>query len=242
MTVTSVTGVETTTVRECKTFQRHFTWKIPHTYGGYVGEHCFHATDLCGDEECSAGADTSTVCVTFTVAKCMYAVNREQSIAEVASIFGTDWIQVWNMNDLASPDYILFRNQVLRVGRLYSVTTGDSLTRLADRFGTSRKSIAFLNYEVSLLPRLCSHCRPACIVVACFSPDCGCCSQVGEQENSNITVGQQLCIIANSCLGQIQNDWDQVRQHFPPPPPPPKRSFVVVQLFWCGASWLEHDC
>jgi hypothetical protein len=28
------------------------------------------------------------------VAKCRYAVSLEQTIAEVASIFGTDWIQV----------------------------------------------------------------------------------------------------------------------------------------------------
>lgn len=36
------------------------------------------------------------------------------------------------------------------------------------------------------------------------------CWQVGEEESSNITVGQQLCLIANSCLGHIQNIWDQV--------------------------------
>mmetsp|Transcript_59543 Transcript_59543/g.140278 ORF Transcript_59543/g.140278 Transcript_59543/m.140278 type:complete len:835 (+) Transcript_59543:252-2756(+) len=178
-TVTGSTGMETTTMRECRVHQRRFTWKIPHTYGGYNAEHCFHATDMCGDEGCSAGRDTTTVCVNFTVAKCQYAVNREQSIAEVASIFGTDWIQVWNMNELMSPDYILFRNQVLRVGRLYTVTSGDTILRLADRFGTSHQSIAFLNYEV------------------------------GEEESSNITVGQQLCLIANSCLGHIQNIWDQ---------------------------------
>lgn len=56
------------------------------------------------------------------------------------------------MNELMSPDYILFRNQVLRVGRLYTVTSGDTILRLADRFGTSHQSIAFLNYEVPTRP------------------------------------------------------------------------------------------
>ncbi len=37
-----------------------------------------------------------------------YAVNLEQSIVEIAAIFGTDWIQIWNMNDAKSPDYRKF--------------------------------------------------------------------------------------------------------------------------------------
>ncbi len=39
------------------------------------------------------------------VCVCRYAVNLEQSIVEIAAIFGTDWIQIWNMNDAKSPDY-----------------------------------------------------------------------------------------------------------------------------------------
>eukprot|EP00286_Rhodomonas_abbreviata_P001098 CAMPEP_0181289584 /NCGR_PEP_ID=MMETSP1101-20121128/957_1 /TAXON_ID=46948 /ORGANISM="Rhodomonas abbreviata, Strain Caron Lab Isolate" /LENGTH=709 /DNA_ID=CAMNT_0023393809 /DNA_START=733 /DNA_END=2862 /DNA_ORIENTATION=- len=179
-TVTSFTGEEATTQQECRTHRRRFVWKIPHTYGGYVGTHCFYATDSCGvDAACSGGLDTSEVCVELRVAKCQYAVNREQSIAEVAAIFGTDWIQIFNMNDMLSPDYVLFKNQVLRIGKMYQVTAGDTLLRLAARFGTAHESIAFLNYEV------------------------------GEEETSNITVGQQLCLVANSCLGHIQSDWDQ---------------------------------
>lgn len=30
----------------------------------------------------------------------------------MAAHFGSDWIQVWNLNSLASPDYTLFQNQV----------------------------------------------------------------------------------------------------------------------------------
>lgn len=31
---------------------------------------------------------------------------------QVASLFGSDWIQLFNMNDAKSPDYMLFANQV----------------------------------------------------------------------------------------------------------------------------------
>jgi len=131
-------GVNDTSYVECHTEVRTFSWVIPHTYGGYTGRHCFHATDECGeDDHCSGELDTTTLCIDFQVAKCRYAVSLEQSIAEVASIFGTDWIQVFNLNDLASPDYMLFKNQVLNVGHRYIVGVGDTVLKIARRFGLS---------------------------------------------------------------------------------------------------------
>lgn len=74
---------------------------------------------------------------------------------------------------------MLFRNQVLKIGHLYTVSIGDSLSNLARRFGTSERSISFLNYEL------------------------------GELHTTNITIGQELCLIANSCFGEIQSSFDQ---------------------------------
>jgi len=179
-TVTSFLGVNDTSTTHCPTQSRVFSWKIPHTYGGYKGRHCFYATDQCGEEEhCSGGLDTSELCLDFQVAKCKYAVSLEQTIAEVASIFGTDWIQVFNLNDLATPDYLLFKNQVLNVGHKYVVGTGDSVLKIARRFGTTDTSINFLNYEL------------------------------GELHTTDISVGQELCIIPNSCFGDVQTIWDK---------------------------------
>ena len=207
------------------------------SYGGYSGRHCFFSTDSCGvDDDCSGRLDTVETCVNFTVAKCKYAVNLEQSIAEVASLFGTDWIQLFNMNDAKSPDYILFANQacpwprvtltrtqfclpstvayahtlkphhmmfpnirqptssmmmpsslsdprlaaqVLNIGHMYTVTTGDSLSNIARRFGTTVQSLTFLNYEL------------------------------GELMSVNISMGQDICLIANSCLGEVQSVFDR---------------------------------
>mmetsp|Transcript_3266 Transcript_3266/g.8206 ORF Transcript_3266/g.8206 Transcript_3266/m.8206 type:complete len:862 (-) Transcript_3266:194-2779(-) len=180
VTELSFTGVSSTTERACAVQSRVFTWDIPLTYGGYSGVHCFYATDSCGhDHECSGHLDTVEVCVEFRVAKCKYAVNLEQSIVEIAAHFGTDWIQIWNMNDAKSPDYILFQNQVLNIGHMYTITTGDSLSNLARRFGTTEKSLAFLNYEL------------------------------GELRSVNLTIGQEICMIANSCFGEVQSVWDK---------------------------------
>jgi LysM repeat protein len=117
------------------------------------------------------------------VAKCKYAVSLQQTIAEVAAIFGTDWIQVFNLNDLPSPDYMLFKNQVLNVGHRYVVGVGDSVLKIARRFGTTDKSINFLNYEL------------------------------GELNTTNLAVGQELCIIPNSCFGEVQSIWDKNPTH-----------------------------
>ena len=66
-----------------------------------------YATGQCGESEtCSGELDTVELCLDFEVASCQYAVSREQSIAEVAAIFGTDWIQVGvNLSELTSPSY-----------------------------------------------------------------------------------------------------------------------------------------
>ena len=179
VTVTSYLGVNDTSSRLCRIQSRVFSWHIPHTYGGYKGRHCFVATDECGDLECSGELDYSELCLNFQVAKCKYAVSLEQSIAEVASIFGTDWIQVFNLNDLSTPDHILFKNQVLNVGHKYVVGIGDTVLRIARRFGTTEASIKFLNYEL------------------------------GELQTTNISLGQELCIIPNSCFGEVQSIWDK---------------------------------
>ena len=38
--------------------------------------------------------DVSVKCVTFKVVRCKYSVGGEHQIAEVARLFGTDWLQV----------------------------------------------------------------------------------------------------------------------------------------------------
>jgi len=173
-------GISDNSTRACPTQHAVFHWNIPITYGGYKGRHCFYATDSCGqDGMCSSGNESVEICLDFQVARCKYAVNMEQTIAEIAAIFGTDWIQIFNLNAMTSPDLILFRHQVLNIGHLYSVSAGDSLDSIARRFGTSPRSIMFLNYEL------------------------------GELNTTNITLGAEICIIANSCFGEIQSFWDQ---------------------------------
>jgi len=178
-TVTSYVGANTTSTVSCAVQHRRFNWHIPLTYGGYRGRHCFYATDSCGDDAaCSGELQTSEVCVEFQVAKCKYAVSREQSLAEVAAHFGSDWIAVWNLNSLTSPDYTLHQHQVLNVGHPYVVHVGDTILKIARRFGTTEKSLLFLNHELGVL------------------------------QSHNLSVGQELCLVANSCFGEVQSVWD----------------------------------
>jgi len=32
---------------------------------------------------------------------------------------------------------------------------------------------------------------------------------LGELDTTNITIGQELCIVANSCFGEVQSIWDE---------------------------------
>ena len=74
---------------------------------------------------------------------------------------------------------VCFKNQVLNVGHKYVVSVGDTVLKIARRFGTTETSLKFLNYHL------------------------------GELMSSNISVGQELCIIANSCFGEVQSIWDK---------------------------------
>ena len=88
-------------------------------------------------------------CVTFKVLKCKYSVGGEHQIAEVARLFGTDWLQIWKQNPgIVHPDYILFSGQALDVGRLYTVAASDSLYAISKRFGTPLETLYQLNYDL----------------------------------------------------------------------------------------------
>ncbi len=70
------------------------------------------------------------------------------------------------------------RVQVLAIGRVYTVGVGDTVLRLAQRFGTTAASLAALNYEL------------------------------GERNTTDLAAGQPLCIAANPCFGAVQSEYD----------------------------------
>jgi len=150
------------------------SWTPPNHFGGYSARVCFFATDSCGGCSCSGREDTSSLCVDVAVVRCKYGVGLEQSLVEVASIFGSDWITLWNLNDAKHPDFVLYSGQVLSVGHIYRVSVGDNLQAIAERFGSTVDTIKYLNYDL-------------------------------RNSSGAPAVDSEICIIANSCLGQIGN-------------------------------------
>ena len=128
---------------------RTMEWLAPPNYGGNVTEICFSASDIGGGCHAAGRVDVTVKCVTFKVLKCKYSVGGEHQIAEVARLFGTDWLQIWKQNPgIVHPDYILFSGQALDVGRLYTVAASDSLYAISKRFGTPLETLYQLNYDL----------------------------------------------------------------------------------------------
>jgi hypothetical protein len=129
---------------------RTFEWLAPPNYGGNVSEICFTATDEAGRCKGAGRVDVSVKCVIFKVLKCKYSVGGEHQIAEVARLFGTDWLQVWKQNpEIVHPDYILFSGQALDIGRLYTVSASDNLYAIARRYGTPLERLYQLNNDLN---------------------------------------------------------------------------------------------
>merc|ERR1711964_233915 len=99
-------------------------WTPANHFGGFHTTLCFFATDTCGGCGCAGVEDTTSTCVDIAVVRCKYGVALEQSLVEVASVFGSDWITLWNLNDAKHPDFALYSGQVLNVGHIYRVAVG----------------------------------------------------------------------------------------------------------------------
>ena len=117
--------------------------------------------------------------MTFAMQRCRFCAQGGQSLAAVARHwFGADWIQLWGANpgdsarpppppppapprpcaDLSgapragikNPD-ALEENALLRLGPMYRVQGGDTLARLAARFGMSPRQMHALNPDAAVL-------------------------------------------------------------------------------------------
>mmetsp|Transcript_48663 Transcript_48663/g.152772 ORF Transcript_48663/g.152772 Transcript_48663/m.152772 type:complete len:190 (-) Transcript_48663:97-666(-) len=62
---------------------------------------CFRAVNSISDV-------SSEACVQVAVNRCSWSVNQGQTLAEIATIFGSNFVQMWALNpDLVSPDSLL---------------------------------------------------------------------------------------------------------------------------------------
>jgi hypothetical protein len=142
---------------------RTFRWVPKSNQGGWSGEVCVKATDAA-----SGTADKAKKCFKITVAKCRYAVGDEQMIQQVAAVYDTNWISLFQLNDgVKHPDYLLHSSQEpLWSGNLYKVQLHDNLHDVAARVGTSVEHILTLNADIcdktdiKVNDRVCVHANP----------------------------------------------------------------------------------
>lgn len=91
-------------------------------------------------------------CVTVEVERCRYAVRDKETIADVASLFATDWAQLWSLNPaIREPDYDVgfALGSILNTGHKYRVDSGDYLAAIANKFGTTLKQLIMLNADLA---------------------------------------------------------------------------------------------
>jgi hypothetical protein len=134
------------------TVQRLFTFAPPEKVGGLAGETCFQAVDR------PAGVGEggkAKVCVKYRVPKCLYRVTEGQTLLDIASLYGVNWLQLWALNkNISRPEGHglpggIKAGDVIHVGQLVLVRQGDSLERIAARFGTTLRQIIALNRDIS---------------------------------------------------------------------------------------------
>lgn len=80
---------------------------------------CYTGTDAAGSYRTT---QTTVGCLTVTVARCVWYVQNEDSLIQIAARFATNWLQVWHFNPtLLHPDDSLVPQTLINIGHLYQV-------------------------------------------------------------------------------------------------------------------------
>jgi len=142
-------------------------WFPDAAYGGFSGMVCYTGTDASGPYRLT---QTTVGCLLVNVPRCVWYVQDEDSLIQIAARFSTNWLQVWHFNPmLLHPDDSLIPQSLLNIGHLYQVEPNDALAVLADRFGTTIMHIQMNNWDLT------------------------------NVSASGLPVGMEICIIPSSC-------------------------------------------
>merc|ERR1712216_592259 len=110
----------------CVRAEFHLTWTPSPSQGGYNESVCFVATSadtgLCPD----VSRGSREHCMRLVVRRCWYALQKDQQLQEIASMFKVDWMRIWSLNaNLTHPDYLVYGGQTLMIGHLYSTLSNE---------------------------------------------------------------------------------------------------------------------
>mmetsp|Transcript_10683 Transcript_10683/g.26041 ORF Transcript_10683/g.26041 Transcript_10683/m.26041 type:complete len:243 (+) Transcript_10683:2-730(+) len=132
-----------------------FRWSPLQRDSGKTVQLCFRVTSQVNNprEPSLAGTQPSFKrCLTLTVPLCLYMASQGDTIRSIASQFNTNWRTLFLINpELIHPSEVA-PGSVLRIGSLYTMTSGDSLATLSARAIVPWVSLA--NNNMALLNRL----------------------------------------------------------------------------------------
>jgi len=129
--------------------RRNLTWVPAWNQGGLKREVCVSLSAPATGCEPTPGLPQPIRCFVLQVARCVYAVQDDQKLEEIAAVYGTTWLDMYALNPtIKMPDRVMSVGQVINVGHLYHVVPGDYLQKIANRFGSTVEGILAMNADI----------------------------------------------------------------------------------------------
>jgi hypothetical protein len=129
--------------------RRNLTWVPAWNQGGLKREVCVSLSAPATGCEPTPGLPQPIRCFVLQVARCVYAVQDDQKLEEIAAVYGTTWLDMYALNPtIKTPDRVMSVGQVINVGHLYHVVPGDYLQKIANRFGSTVEGILAMNADI----------------------------------------------------------------------------------------------
>ena len=175
---------------DCTFAHSTMRWIPPFDFGGWDEDMCFTAADKpC--EACGLPATLVQHCVRVRVERCVYAIQPDQQLQEVAAFYEASWMQIWSLNqDLRHPDIVMWTNQTIRVGHKYRAGPQESTGGVAKRMGMTMQQLLLLNRD---LRRPLSRQRAEIEIDAPLRPH------------------QELCLMPDSCRGMARTHISRIK-------------------------------
>jgi len=169
---------------ECTYAHSTLRWTPAFNFGGWDGTMCFNVTDTA--KSCGQQAHSVQHCVRVYVERCVYAIQQDQQLQEVAAFYEASWMQLWSLNQgLRHPDIMMYDNQVIAVRHKYRAGPHDTAGAVAKRMGMPLQQMVLLNYDLR--------------------------DRLASAEDVPLQANQQLCLIPNSCLGLASTHFSQIK-------------------------------
>jgi len=169
---------------ECTHAHSTLRWTPAFNFGGWNGSMCFAVTDTA--KSCGQHAHTVQHCVHVYVERCVYAIQRDQQLQEVAAFYGASWMQLWSLNQaLHHPDIMMYTSQVISIGHKYRSGPHDTAGSVAKRMGMPLQQLALLNYDLQ--------------------------HTLALEQDVLFQPHQELCLIPNSCTGLAGTHFSQIK-------------------------------